>query len=103
MNLWMLLMGICFTTAMFSGWYAGRPAGFIGIVIGLFVSALLGAGGVLSMGFAELRFVPWITTKSQRVQAVAFLLIHLFGLMWCFAVGALAHFITRVLIHYVAA
>jgi hypothetical protein len=102
MNLWMLLMGICFTTATFSGWFAGRPAGFVGILVGLFASVLLGVGGVLSMGFAEMRFVPWITTKHQRVQMVAYVLMHLLGLIWCFAVGALANFVTKFLIHHIA-
>jgi hypothetical protein len=101
MNLWMLLMGICFTASIFSGWLAGRPAGFIGILVGLFASALLGIGGVLMMAFAEMRYVPWISSKHQKVQAIAYLLIHLLGLMWCLAVGLVVYFIAKFLIHHV--
>jgi len=103
MNVWMLLMGMAFTLALVSGWHAGKPAGFVGISLGLLIGLLTGVGGVWSMYLAEARFAPWIVTKKLGVQGVAFLLVHILGLSWCCAIGATAYFITRLLMYHVGA
>jgi hypothetical protein len=105
MTLWLLLQGIAFTTAMFSGWYAGKPAGIVGILIGLFIGAFVGFGGVWSMFGVDLRFYKWITLKklSLKVELLAALFFAAAGLTWCFVIGAAVQIITKFLIHLISA
>src|SRR6266568_8018956 len=100
MTLWMLLQAIAFTTAMFSGWMAGKPDGIVGVLIGLLVGAVVGCSGVWSMYHAGWGFNKWITKNKLtiKIELLASLILDVAGLAWCFVIGAIVQVITRFLI-----
>jgi hypothetical protein len=105
MTLWNLLTAIAFTTAIVSGWLAGKSAGITGILIGLIIGVIAGIGGMWSMYHAGWIFDRWLTAKKLaiKIQILTELVMDAFGLAWCFVIGGIVQGITRLLIHYVAA
>ena len=101
MTAWALLMGICLVLPLGCGWVAGRPAGAMGVLLGLVIGLAVGAIGVLAMRNGHRYFERWLEARKAGLRSEVALQggLNLAGIAWCASLGLIAHLITSVLIH----
>src|SRR5438309_9677277 len=105
MTAWDFLMLICVMMPLPFGWLGGKPAGIVGIVIGLLIGLVAGAGGVWAMYSVHKQFEGWLDRRKLdiKVQIVIEVIADVVGLAWCMAIATMALFVTRLVTHYVVA
>jgi hypothetical protein len=103
MTLWSLLIGISFTTPVYAGGLAGHKVGGVGTLIGVLIGLVFGFGGawgLLTVGRRAGARLESIQPQSWRAVAIIFLDIG--AVVWIFILGALAAYITTLLVHLLA-
>jgi uncharacterized BrkB/YihY/UPF0761 family membrane protein len=101
-----LLIGICFTQALFFSVVAGKQSGAIGILIGVIVGLALGFAGLLGVRatFNRVnRHSQLGKRKPQFLWMIFSWFLFLVLLVSIVGLGILGKFVTRLVIRYVAA
>jgi hypothetical protein len=104
MTLWLILVCVSFATPVFAALGVGLKSGFVSIVVGLFLGLGIGVGSAWCLVVVRRLAIARVDNKwPTRQQTFAFILLYIGAFAWICVTSSFALYITRLMIHYVAA